>query len=78
MFFNLLYFNRSPLFYANIGSIADILIESGAAIEHKDDDGMTALHSSAERGKVEVCKVLIEKGAQVNALDSQKVFINFF
>lgn len=77
MFFNLLYFNRSPLFYANIGSIAGILIDSGAAIEHKDDDGMTALHSSAERGKVEVCKVLIEKGAQVNALDSQKVFINF-
>lgn len=65
--------NRSPLFYANTGPIASILIESGASIGHKDDDGLAALHSSAERGNVDVCRVLIEKGADVNILDNQKI-----
>ncbi|OHT13225.1 hypothetical protein TRFO_16661 [Tritrichomonas foetus] len=36
---------------------------------------MTPLHSAAERGVYEVAQVLIEKGADVNALDSQIRFL---
>lgn len=76
MFEFLFFFNRTPLFFVSSAPVATILIESGASIDHKDDDGLTPLQSACERGCVDAAKVLIEKGADVNSLDSQKVFFS--
>jgi ankyrin repeat protein len=63
--------HRNPLFFANVGPIADVLVEAGTALNHRDDDGNTPLHIAAERGLVEVAEVLIKREAQLNAVDEQ-------
>ncbi|MYH79961.1 hypothetical protein F4141_04530 [Candidatus Poribacteria bacterium] len=40
-----------------------ILIENGADVNIKDDDGSTPLHSAAVFGRAEVAKLLVENGA---------------
>ena len=39
------------------------LIEKGATINAKDKDGTTALMTASTKGKTEIVKMLIEKGA---------------
>ena len=49
---------------------AALLIDAGAEMEAKDEDGNTALHDSADNP--EVLQVLISRHAQIDALNSRR------
>jgi ankyrin repeat protein len=48
-------------------AVARLLIDEGAKVTGKDPTGQTALHIAAEAGDIETVKLLIAKGADVNA-----------
>lgn len=48
------------------------LIEAKADVNSEDDNGQTALFYSAQRGKREVCELLIQSGAIVNKQDRRR------
>jgi len=47
------------------------LLEKGADVNAKDEEGRTPLHWAAGNGYVEVARLLIEHGADVNAKESR-------
>ncbi|XP_057805186.1 protein VAPYRIN-like [Salvia miltiorrhiza] len=47
------------------------LIESGAAVNGRDQNGWTALHRAAFKGRVDVARAVIEKGIDANAKDEE-------
>ena len=48
-----------------------LLIEKGADIDAKDNDGVTALMYVSRAGDLEIAKYLVENGADVNAKDKE-------
>ncbi|KAL1700163.1 ankyrin repeat-containing domain protein [Schizophyllum commune] len=50
--------------------LVDLLLHLGANIELVDDDGWPLLHQAAKHGHLNVCRVLISRGADLNAPDS--------
>lgn len=65
--------NRTPFMIAvDRGHIAlaEALIEGGAEINHKDSDGLTALHYACLCENPEMIKMLVKKGADENAVDN--------
>ncbi|OAQ99952.1 hypothetical protein LLEC1_04023 [Akanthomyces lecanii] len=50
-------------------NIVKLLLENGANVEVKDEDGRTALSYIAEQGHEAIVKILLEKGANVEAKD---------
>ena len=46
---------------------AELLINLGANLSEKDGEVWTALHLSSYSGKIEVVKLLIDKGVDMNA-----------
>lgn len=48
-------------------TLANLLIQRGADIEHRDKKGFTPLILAATGGHLEICKMLIETGCQVDA-----------
>ena len=59
------YFGRIP--------ILNMLLESGAVLEARSFRGTTALVRAATQDKPEVCKFLIEKGADLHAADNENM-----
>jgi len=49
-------------------------IAAGADVELKDDDGMTPLHHAARAAQSAIVKLLVDKGANVNAIDNVSRF----
>ncbi|MEN6508850.1 MAG: ankyrin repeat domain-containing protein [Smithella sp.] len=53
-------------------SVIEDLIQKGADVRHKSDkDGYTSLHDACMSGTPDVVKLLIDKGADVNAADKK-------
>ena len=52
-------------------SIAKLLIENGARIDHIDSDGNTELHLAAMRGFADLIRLLLEKGADIHAVNQK-------
>jgi ankyrin repeat protein len=65
-------FPSSPLFGA-VGfgdpEVVRALVEGGADIREKDQDGMTALHWAVVDNHADAARALVEKGADVNTVD---------
>jgi len=63
--------NKCTIFLASVikgnKAIIELLIEKGANIEEKDDNGYTILHSLVICGTIETMSLLIEKGANIEA-----------
>ena len=47
--------------------MAEFLINRGASIESKDDDGYTPLMKACSKGQIDMVRFLVSKGANVNA-----------
>jgi ankyrin repeat protein len=54
-----------------LADIARLLLEHGADVHARTDDGLTPLHLAARWGRVEVVRVLLEHGANVGAEDNR-------
>jgi len=50
--------------------VARILVEQGADVMARDNDGKTSLHAASKKGHVEVTRFLVEHGADVTARDN--------
>lgn len=53
--------------YGELDRVVKIL-KSGTAIDARDNFGYTALHYAARNGHVDVCKLLLQMGADINAI----------
>lgn len=49
-------------------SLVSFLIDNGGIIEHRNNDGKTALHDAAQGGHLECVNVLLQSKAQVDVL----------
>jgi ankyrin repeat protein len=61
--------DQTPLIIAAFNGCTDIvrmLIDAGADIHHRNDQGENALISAAQEGNIDVVKVLLNAGADVN------------
>ena len=45
------------------------LLDNGAAVDERDDQGETALHHAARWGRADEAKLLCDRGADPNAKD---------
>ena len=50
--------------------VARILVEQGADVMARDNDGKTSLHAASKKGHVEITRFLVEHGADVTARDN--------
>lgn len=70
------YVQQTPLFYTakynNKTDIGQILMDAGCDPNHKDANGQTAIFYAAGEGKVEMCRLLANYGANLFATDKNK------
>ena len=57
--------------YGNEGKVVSMLIEGGAAVEHKDNSDQTPLHDAAENDCMACAKHLLKAGANPEAADTK-------
>jgi hypothetical protein len=58
---------KTPLHHAYRASFAKWLIGVGAEIDSRDKYGKTPMHWAAANGYLDICKVLLDHGADINA-----------
>ena len=56
-------------------SQSKFLIKNGAEVHHADEWGRTALHGAGRSGWSEIVRMLIQSGADVNAVDIRNLII---
>lgn len=61
--------NETPLFYVNKPEIAGLLLSIGAAVNVRNNFGMTPLHDASILGRIEIVRLLLEAGAAPYARD---------
>lgn len=57
--------------YNGSSEAAKLLIEAGADVFDEDVSCQTALHTAAENGHVDIVRLLVEKGAKIDASDDR-------
>ena len=58
-------FDKAPDFRKSLANVARLLLDHGADINTRDDNGWTPLHKAASHKYIEVVRVLLEHGANV-------------
>ena len=55
-------------YWASLGELAEVekSLANGVDVNSKDDEGYSALQAAAENGYLDVVKLLVEKGANVD------------
>ncbi|OOV79296.1 MULTISPECIES: ankyrin repeat domain-containing protein [unclassified Acinetobacter] len=55
------------VYWASLGELAEVekSLANGTDVNSADDEGYSALHAAAENGYLDVVKLLVEKGANV-------------
>ena len=55
------------VYWASLGELAEVekSLANGTDVNSADDEGYSALHAAAENGYLDVVKLLVEKGADV-------------
>lgn len=63
-------FERGIWYAAQYGDLERVnkLVQDGCQVDKRDSAGYTALHYASRNGRSQVCKFLIEHGADVNAV----------
>lgn len=63
-------FERGIWYAAQYGDIKRVekLLKESWHVDRKDSAGYTALHYAARNGHLDVCRILLENGADVNAV----------
>ncbi|CAL0299221.1 unnamed protein product [Lupinus luteus] len=71
--FDVLYLGDKLCTAARKGEVRTILkiLESGAGINGRDQNGWTALHRASFKGRIDVVRVLLEKGIDFDAKDEE-------
>ena len=54
----------------HLGALVPVLLDAGAALEHADHRGVSALHASAMHALLAPARVLLQRGANRNAADA--------
>ena len=60
-----------PNYPQSLAHVARLLLDRGADIKARNEQGRTSLHSTAYMGPTEVTRVLLERGADVDAEDNR-------
>jgi ankyrin repeat protein len=70
------YFSQTPLFYSakfnRHARITEALLRAGCDVNHKDGNGQTCLFYAAGAGNIEVCRLFVEFGANVQIYDKNR------
>ena len=53
------------------GKLLSVLLEGGAPVDARHESGRTALMLASNNGRVDLCRVLIDAGADVNSVDGR-------
>ncbi|RKG39403.1 MULTISPECIES: ankyrin repeat domain-containing protein [Acinetobacter] len=55
------------VYWASLGEVAEVekSLANGVDVNQTDEEGYSALHAAAENGYLDVVKLLVEKGADV-------------
>lgn len=65
----------TPLYYASavgLETVVPLLLEKGADVNAKTEDGKTALQIAAKNGHATVARILLDRGAEVDSEDSRR------
>ncbi|CAG0911423.1 unnamed protein product, partial [Cyprideis torosa] len=64
--------NQTPLHLANTLETATLLIDNGAEVDARDEEGRTPLHLASRRDRRSLVQVLLSHGADPNIRDEDK------
>ena len=63
--------SRDIFYYASTGEVARVkaLLDAGAEVNARGDDGGTVLHWACDRGHAALVEALLDRGAEIDAQD---------